>query len=335
MNEKMRQRLREIYTPHNQRLFQYLGVESIPEWEEGYTPPTIPTEPVTTSAREGLFHFSLTHAFAVKHLDPPQEAQSIPEDSTFSSILSITSLEGDLAKYGAQTGTDKITHHGYHRYYPLYLERLRSITEQWSMLEIGTDQSRSLEMWKKYFPSNVFVYGVDIGVTAQGDRFQIFQADQSKPQDLQRVIRSIQSSSPDSTHFIIDDGSHIPEHQISTFNLLFASLLTPGGVYIIEDIETSYWTRGGLYGYNTEYGYRHNRSLIEVFKDLLDEINQEFLTPRNRERQNQCLDSIVSRETRASIGSITFGQNCIIVIKKTGEEMDLYNGREYRYKRHL
>lgn len=340
MNEKMKQKLREIYAPHNQRLYQYLGIGSLPEWEEDYIAPPIPAESVTTSAREGFIVNHLPSLCPIVPLEDPASGHSPIEGTTFSSTLQITSDEGDFATYGTQTGTDKITHHGYHRYYPLYLERFRAITEPWSMLEIGTDQSRSMEMWKKYFPSNVFIYGIDIGVSAQGERFQIFQADQSKTADLQRVIRSIQTPSSPSTaapptHFIIDDGSHIPEHQISTFNLLFSSLLTPGGVYIIEDIETSYWTRGGLYGYTTEYGYHNSRSLIEIFKDLLDDVNQEFLTFRNREKQNQCLDSIVSRETRESIGSITFGQNCIVIIKKTRDEMERYNGREYRYKRHL
>ena len=41
---------------------------------------------------------------------------------------------------------------------------------------------------------------------------------------------------------IIDDGSHIPQHQVSTFDLLFRQVLLPGGTYIVEDIETRYHT---------------------------------------------------------------------------------------------
>ena len=37
---------------------------------------------------------------------------------------------------------------------------------------------------------------------------------------------------------IIDDGSHIEEHQIFTFGVLFPKL-KPGGVYIVEDISSS------------------------------------------------------------------------------------------------
>jgi len=41
--------------------------------------------------------------------------------------------------------------------------------------------------------------------------------------------------------FINDDGSHVPEHQLFSFDYLFHELLMPGGTYIIEDVETSYW----------------------------------------------------------------------------------------------
>ena len=34
--------------------------------------------------------------------------------------------------------------------------------------------------------------------------------------------------------FIIDDGSHHPQHQITSFKYLFEKGLKPGGVYIIE-----------------------------------------------------------------------------------------------------
>jgi SAM-dependent methyltransferase len=105
--------------------------------------------------------------------------------------------------------------------------------------------------------------------------------------------------------FINDDGSHMPEHQILSFNTLFPSLCE-GGVYIIEDIETSYWTRGGLYGYQTRYGYKHPNSIIEIFKEVADSVNTEFAG----KHQNRV-------EHHESIGSITFSRNCIIITKKT------------------
>ena len=50
-----------------------------------------------------------------------------------------------------------------------------------------------------------------------------------------------------------DDGSHLPTHQRVSFEALWPAVV-PGGLYAIEDIETSYWdlsqtSRASLYGY--------------------------------------------------------------------------------------
>jgi hypothetical protein len=199
------------------------------------------------------------------------------------------------------------------------------------MLEIGVDESRSLRLWLEYFPL-AFVYGIDIGVTKQGPRFKIMQADQSQTPELRRLARD-EIQHP--LFFIIDDGSHIPEHQVSSFDYLFGEVLLPGGTYIIEDIETSYWSRNGLYGYDTRYGYRHEHSVVEVFKDLLDDIQREFLDRRARDAQDRRLRDCVSEATRNEINTIAFGQNCILVTKKTAAEHEEFDGRRYRYSKNL
>ncbi len=67
---------------------------------------------------------------------------------------------------------------------------------------------------------------------------------------------------------IIDDGSHINDHVVTTFDFLFPKL-APGGIYVIEDTQTSYWT---------EYcGEPINllapRTMMDRFKKLADSIN--------------------------------------------------------------
>lgn len=115
-----------------------------------------------------------------------------------------------------------------------------------------------------------------------------------------------------------DDGSHIPEHQILGVNELFP-LLAWGGVYMIEDIETSYWESNGLYGYDTRYGFLHKNNFIEASKLLCDAVNQEFLNPNSRVLVSE--KASFSEEVLSTISSVTFGQNMVILQKKTEEEL--------------
>ncbi len=220
-----------------------------------------------------------------------------------------------LRDIGAAAGTDKILHHRYDFYYPRFLEHLRQLRDG-AMLEIGIERGQSLNMWLNYLDA-AFIYGIDINTAAEGDRYKIFKADQSDQSAVTDIIRN-KITHP--VFLIVDDGSHLPEHQAASFDLLFTELLVPGGTYIIEDIEVSYWTQVGLYGYQTNYGYRHPVSIIELFKDVVDDMNTEFLTMQNRQKQDASLQGRLSASARAAISSVTFGKNCIIIAKKTEEE---------------
>lgn len=221
---------------------------------------------------------------------------------------------------GLEANTDKIWQHGYHRFYPRYIESLRDTAT--GMLEIGIDQNYSVNLWLKYF-TKAMIYGIDIGVEHESERLKIFRGDQSSLTDLQQVRSKI----TEPIQFIIDDGSHIPEHQALTFDYFFQNLLEPGGIYIVEDIETSYWKNGWLYGYTTKYGYRSPTSFIERVKPLVDSINKEFLNADAR--QHIVSEILISQETQDMISTMTFGQNCVIFTKKTVSEMG-YNNRNYR-----
>jgi hypothetical protein len=229
----------------------------------------------------------------------------------------------DFFQLGVACQTDKVTTHGYHRFYPHYLEQFRN--KQGAMLEIGIDRENSVKLWLNYFKF-LKIYGIDINLAAEGERYKIYKCDQSKLNELEALVQQI----PEKLCFINDDGSHIPEHQILTFNILFENLLEPGGVYIIEDIEVSYWNKNGLYGYSTQYGYKHPKSCIELFKHLVDDINSKYVNMACQSYQNN-LVRMFSPTVRSMIQSITFSQNCIIIQKKTDEDFQYSNGR-YRFQ---
>jgi hypothetical protein len=212
---------------------------------------------------------------------------------------------------GQKYGNDKVTYHRYDLIYPKFLSEL--IDKEITMLEIGLGNYQdgtgySRNMWKEYFP-NAKIYVMDIDKEFEDEIGLVIKGDQSKNEDLIRV-----SDICGTMEFIIDDGSHHPEHQIKTFNLLFDKNLKNGGTYIIEDIECSYWNpKKTVYGYETGY-----LNIVDYFIGLSHSINSEFSGKKND----------------LNISQITFAKNCIIINKQTETEIEL-NKREYRFKNML
>ena len=64
---------------------------------------------------------------------------------------------------------------------------------------------------------------------------------------------------------LIDDGGHSMNQQIISFEELY-SHIKEDGIYLCEDLHTSYWkTYGG--------GYKNKESFIEYSKNFIDYIN--------------------------------------------------------------
>ena len=61
---------------------------------------------------------------------------------------------------GVKHDTDKVTYHEYHEIYDFFLKSLYS--KKGSILEIGIDSGKSLNMWLELFP-NAFIYGMGEG----------------------------------------------------------------------------------------------------------------------------------------------------------------------------
>lgn len=226
-----------------------------------------------------------------------------------------------MFKNGIKYKTDKVTHHGYHRFYDYFLIPFKH--KHFNFFEIGVDAGRSLNTWNDFF-TNAKIYGMDINLEYEHKKGTIFKGDQSKKKDLQKIVKTIKTS-----EFIIDDGSHKPEHQLSTFNFLFDKLLDFGGIYIIEDIETSYWKKAELYGYEIDAGYDKENNIVKIFRDISDIVNREFLLEKHIKYINKM--SKIDANNLKYISFIMFGQNCIIIKKMTKDEYERYGTRKYRF----
>lgn len=134
--------------------------------------------------------------------------------------------------------------HGYVRYYESLFEEFRD--EPVKILEIGVARGCSHWMWARYF-ENGHIYGVDNEEYFKGEDYQKHR-DKDTPADQAPItfIKADQSYSEQmkevATKYgpfdvIIDDGSHVPHHQIMSFNLLWPHCKR---YYSIEDMHPGY-----------------------------------------------------------------------------------------------
>lgn len=211
-----------------------------------------------------------------------------------------------------ESTSDKISHHGYHRFYPWFLTHLRG--QNVNFLEIGIDKTESLKLWKGYF-GNVNLHGIDIDEKEFNDtEVTLHKIDQSNSLELDKFVADVGIK----FDVILDDGSHVPEHQILTINKLW-NLVKPGGIYIIEDIETSYWKKSKIYGYRFN---ARRQGIMHEFSKLIDVINSEFSKIKNQ-------NSLIKKFSQ-EVEMLTFAQNCIIIVKKDYQNFSQYYDRDYK-----
>ena len=183
----------------------------------------------------------------------------------------------DLTKFAEIFNCDKWGRHSYTIHYQDHFYKLRR--KKLRILEIGiggykspNSGGASLRMWKAFF-INSKIFGIDLflkkGIEEQ--RIKTFQGSQDNKKFLMNVIKKV--GQPD---IIIDDGSHINSHIVNSFKILFP-FLKDGGIYVIEDIQTSYWPEFGGSTKNMESG----RSAVNFFKSLIHGLNHsEFLNEK-------------------------------------------------------
>lgn len=123
------------------------------------------------------------------------------------------------------------------------------------VLEIGVQGGGSLKIWRDMFPDAEIV-GVDIDEKCkehEGERIKVIIGDQHDVKFLESL---------GDFDIIIDDGGHTMTQQQVSMKWLLPQL-REGGVYVIEDLHTSYW----------EQFKDIEHSTIEEIKSLIDDLH--------------------------------------------------------------
>ena len=207
-----------------------------------------------------------------------------------------------LATLARISGTDKARGHDYMPAYERFFSPFRN--RRITVLEIGVgggdleDGGRSLNLWEAYFRRATIV-GIDIiDKRAQSrGRVHVHQCSQVDAAELERLAHRYGGFD-----IVIDDGSHVNEHQIESFRILFP-LMKRESLYVVEDTQTSYWPAfgGGTVG---TPGYRH--SAMSYFEGLVPGLNHAEFLPGARANATS-LDG--------AIRAIYFEHNLVIVVK--------------------
>lgn len=168
------------------------------------------------------------------------------------------------------------------------------------VVEFGVAHGGSLQMWKDYFGPDAHIYGVDVNPACKAleeDRVRIFIGDQEDRAFLRRLADALPR-----IDILIDDGGHTMRQQLATFEELFPHV-DPQGVYVCEDLHTSYWPDWGG-------GYRRPGTFVEHAKGLVDRLHAWHSVDRKR------LD--VDAFTR-SVHGVHFYDSVVVIEKRPVE----------------
>jgi hypothetical protein len=175
--------------------------------------------------------------------------------------------------------------HNYTKIYEKYFSEFRD--KKIHILEIGVGNyptnGYSLRMWLEYFPlaeitmvdwsNNNFKFDFDYDES----RVNFYRFDQSNVEE----IRNFANKYLDTFDIIIDDCSHIAEHQFHTLKCLFDTTLKQDGLYFIEDIHDENFLNylpmiydslnSGNFHYNRKYESENinNISSITLYRSII------------------------------------------------------------------
>jgi hypothetical protein len=213
------------------------------------------------------------------------------------------SRQQTFADVGIRYGTDKVV---FHHYESLYEKNLRKyVNSDLYLLEIGLGcgmqygPGASAYVWRSYFGPLAHIHFIEFDKKCGQKWYEDhgIKVEQFKlvlvPYNVSIVNRNyftlrflsqlnvtihfgsqdnvtfLQSVNSDRGSFdvIVDDGGHTMVQQITSLTHLLSKVRS-GGIYIIEDLHTSYIESFGG-------GYRLNSTTLELIKNILDDIQSE------------------------------------------------------------
>ena len=216
----------------------------------------------------------------------------------------------DLDKYFKKNKQRELTKwSNYFEIYERHFNRFRN--KPITLLEIGVGYGGSLQMWKSYFGKKARIIGIDIEPickSVEEKQIEVYigsESDKTFLKDLKNKIPLLD--------ILIDDGGHFMDQQITGFEEMFGHI-KENGVYLIEDLCTSYWDE-----FNG--GYKKPGTFIEYSKNFIDNLNA------NHSREG----NLIVNEFTKSVNSIHYYDNVLVIEKGRKEQNVILFSGTIRY----
>lgn len=150
--------------------------------------------------------------------------------------------------------------------YERYFARYRN--SPCRILEIGVQNGGSLHLYQKYFSLAEKIVGIDVDPNCKQVESGNIHVEIGSQADVNFLADVNAEYGP--FDIVIDDGSHVFKHQITSFEFLFP-LLPPNALYLVEDTHTSYLPDFGG-------DIRKDGTFIEYAKHVVDQVNAPFFS---------------------------------------------------------
>tara|TARA_B110000208_G_scaffold99321_2_gene124016 strand:- start:792 stop:1481 length:690 start_codon:yes stop_codon:yes gene_type:complete len=204
----------------------------------------------------------------------------------------------------------------YHEYLKIYDRHFKTfIGKNPKILEIGVQGGGSLEMWNCYFDKECEIYGIDIDPRCltvpdklQSNNIHVTIGNQGSSQFWEDYMKTCPTFD-----IIIDDGGHTATQQRCTFSNLYNNKMKDNGVYLCEDLHTSYWKEFGG-------GYRDANSFMEFSKNLTDSLNADHFVTGNVRHSTPNANPTDMNFCRTT-NSIHFYDSVVVFEKQKNEPM--------------
>ena len=188
----------------------------------------------STSYMSLMFHeTSMEHDFVI--MQGINTLALARKDTSTSQLSFYDIIDKYSYRQGVQFGTDKMSMHSYFDTYDALLSKLRSRPGV-KILENGIQTGAFLRTLAEYLPQ-AEIYGIDITLdnlkycNTNDPRIHLYEMDGTLSSTAMHIGENFD--------VIIEDASHIPEHQVASLDA-FAPYIKEDGIYIIEDINGAY-----------------------------------------------------------------------------------------------